>query len=80
MDIANKKVPGKDITLDVLGGGSFLLEFSTVIVIVFVLLILGYLQVLEEKRDCHYIGCHRRLCTRKSKIRLRIQRNMTDAT
>jgi hypothetical protein len=46
---AEKKVPAS-IDISLLGGGfAFLLEFSTVIVIIFTLLILGILKTLEGK-------------------------------
>jgi hypothetical protein len=49
LDRAQKKVP-TSIDISLLGGGwGFLLEFSTVIVIIFSLLILGILKVLEGK-------------------------------
>lgn len=49
VDRAQKKVP-TSIDISLLGGGwGFLLEFSTVIVIIFSLLILGILKVLEGK-------------------------------
>lgn len=49
LKIAENKVP-KSIDISLLGGGfSFLLEFSTVIVIIFTLLILGILGNLEGK-------------------------------
>ena len=47
--LAEKKIPSS-IDISLLGGGwAFLLEFSTVIVIIFTLLILGILQTLEGK-------------------------------
>ena len=46
---AEKKIPSS-IDISLLGGGwAFLLEFSTVIVIIFTLLILGILETLEGK-------------------------------
>lgn len=46
---ARKKIPSS-IDISLLGGGwAFLLEFSTVIVIIFTLLILGVLKILEGK-------------------------------
>lgn len=49
LKIADKKVP-KSMDISLLGGGfSFLLEFSTVIVIIFTLLILGTLGNLEGR-------------------------------
>jgi hypothetical protein len=46
---AEKKVP-RSIDISLLGGGwSFLLEFSTVIVIIFTVLILGILKILDGK-------------------------------
>jgi len=46
---ANKKIPSS-IDISLLGGGwAFLLEFSTVIVIIFTLLILGILNTLDGK-------------------------------
>jgi hypothetical protein len=49
LERAEKKVP-RSIDISLLGGGfAFLLEFSTVIVIIFTLLILGILHTLEGK-------------------------------
>ena len=49
-EIAEKKVP-KSMDISLLGGGfSFLLEFSTVIVLIFTLLILGILGSLEGQQ------------------------------
>jgi hypothetical protein len=50
LEIAENKVP-KSMDISLLGGGfSFLLEFSTVIVIIFTLLILGILGSLEGQQ------------------------------
>lgn len=49
LELAKKKIPSS-IDISLLGGGwAFLLEFSTVIVIIFTLLILGILGTLEGK-------------------------------